>query len=438
MRIFDFITRIRSYALRQKKMGSWLFFLIFAFSAVVQLVVAERNNGHLFDMKINRGWMHSAVILGVPDSYLHQVDDVMLPNHGPTELVMYWVSGHIYTFLFSGSWDRNADFLNVFIKLPGVLFNLFIPLFFFLFLRKRLSERTALLCGLAFLFQPIAFHNAPVWGQTDSIYSALILLAAVAQLESKPIYAGISLAFAILCKPQGLLFAPFILLLSSFRSVPLFVASTAITVGLSMLPFIPNESAWRIERVYLLSTSSEGPLSLNAFNLWWSLYGESAHSLKDSIVVIGSLTANQVGSILFSAAALLIAALLTGAKKYILTNERIPVILALLGLVSLTLFAFKTQMHERYFFPFIVLSLPFAVGSLWRFIAYAFVSAMLYLNVAKVLPMLPFDRAIFTTFPDIGTTTGAGIVLLVPVFFAMIILEMYGLLKAPASAPLAP
>ena len=78
--------------------------------------------------------------------------------------------------------------------------------------RKRHSERFALLAAASWAFSPALLYNGVIWGQTDGFVALPVLIALFAIVSERYAVAGVSLALAVLIKPQPVIFVPLVLL----------------------------------------------------------------------------------------------------------------------------------------------------------------------------------------------------------------------------------
>ncbi len=77
------------------------------------------------------------------------------------------------------------------------------------------------------------------------------------------------------------------------------------------------------------------------------------------------------------------------------------------ALTAYSFFIFNTEMHERYLFPLMALSLPLIFVSRRGAILYLLGSVLFWLNLLGVMPLGTVDRALFSTFPNFSSFIGA-------------------------------
>jgi hypothetical protein len=86
------------------------------------------------------------------------------------------------------------------------------------------------------------------------------------------------------------------------------------------------------------------------------------------------------------------------------------------ALTALAFYMLNTEMHERYFFPFIALGLPVAFVSWKTATLYILLSLTTLMNLAAVVPFSSFDRKIFQDFPALSVVIAYANVLLFCLF----------------------
>jgi hypothetical protein len=190
-------------------------------------------------------------------------------------------------------------------------------------------------------------------------------------------------------------------------------------VGVLVLLFAPfwfGGSGARVLEPYTRAVGHFTLVALNAFNGWWLIYGEAAGGVEDQVVVLGGLTARQIGLGLLLGALLGIAALygralwrLRGAGA---DDRRAEATALALAATALAFFLLPTQVHERYalyLLPFLLLAalwrpgaggLP--LGVVWV------VSALVLLNLVYIVPPVPWDRPAQQV---VGEVLGRGVAL---------------------------
>jgi Gpi18-like mannosyltransferase len=218
--------------------------------------------------------------------------------------------------------------------------------------RKRHCTRFALVIAASFALSPALLYNGVIWGQTDGFVALPLLVALFAVIEERHILGGVSLALAILIKPQPIIFAPlFLLYLWGWAGRERFVrftAAGAVTTLVVALPIlIPNFQLFdMIHNMQVASYNDNLSLSSDAFNFWW-LVGRGKEAIGSTLFGVRS---GLIGDALFGVVFLLCGALIW--------RRRDPVVFALsLAVALFGFFMFMGAQHERYLFLFIPLAL---------------------------------------------------------------------------------
>ena len=174
--------------------------------------------------------------------------------------------------------------------------------------------------------------------------------------------------------------------------------------GLSVLSFsttAPYVTSGLLEQIF--KTASGYPyVTVNAYNLWALVTGDTGYSLADSglwvcdgpwlaakcgsgVAAFGAVSALAVGTALLLA---VIAAIVAVVWR---RPDRLTILLGL-TILAFAFFAVPTRVHERYAYPFFPLAVIIAAVS-WRWrIAYLVGSVTIFLNMYVVLTTLYSDN----------------------------------------------
>ena len=237
-------------------------------------------------------------------------------------------------------------------KLPLVLADLAMIALLYWQARKRQSMRFAFVAAASFALSPALLYNGVIWGQTDGFVALPLLVALFAVIEERYILGGVSLALAVLIKPQPVVFVPlFLLYIWRWAGRERFVRFTAaglVTTLVVALPvLIPNfQAPDMIHNMQAASYNDNLSLSSDAFNFWW-LIGRGKDAIGSTFFGVRS---GLVGDALFGVVLLLCGALIW--------RRRDPATLALsLAVALFGFFMFMGGQHERYLFLFVPLAL---------------------------------------------------------------------------------
>jgi dolichyl-phosphate-mannose-protein mannosyltransferase len=278
------------------------------------------------------------------------------------------------------------------IKLLPNLFDMATAFLIYVFVRKRLDFKAAMLATALYAFNPAVIFNAAVWGQLDAIYTFFLVLSLMLVLASKPELSAAAFTLSVLTKPQAIALAPLIayLILRQYkvqwlRSVTSLVSVVA-TVFVVIIPFEWSNPLTFLRDIYF--NAYNNPIykvtSLNAFNVW-ALQGMWIPDTKG----ISFLTPNIIGWAMF--AALTIFTLYLVHKRMGVSEEALVLFAAFVLLFGF--FMLPTRIHERYLFPVIsMLALMFPFIKKARPL-YAVFTATLFVNISYVLYWLNADSS---------------------------------------------
>ena len=340
--------------------------LVIAF--MVRFVFFSNQGYAAIDTKDFMAWFQTAADYGPRTFYTRTWCD-----YPPFNIYFFWIFG-----LLAKSLSLFGTSLFTYVmKLPPNLFDMATSALIFVFVRKRLNFKMALLATVLYAFNPAVIFNAAVWGQFDAIYTFFLVLSLILALASKPELSAVTFTLGVLTKPQSIALLPLIALLifekKGWRRLLTSILAGAATIFAVIIPFEWSNPVTFLGNIYFGAYSGYEYTSINAFNTW---------ALGGLWVPDGNLFI--VGWILFGA--------FTVFTLYVL-HKRFKVSGEMLALFSafMLLFAFfmlPTRIHERYLFPAIsilVLMVPFLKKTR---LLYAVLTATLFINEAYVLSFL--------------------------------------------------
>lgn len=240
------------------------------------------------------------------------------------------------------------------IKLISIFFDVLLA-FGAMQLVGRYTERSwrKLLAFFAVLFWPTVVLNGSLWGQCDSIYSALLVLGLWLILDDRPWLGVAAMGAAFAFKLQAVFLLPMLLLFWIARKIKWYhlAAFPAVNVLLVLPAVLAGRGLWDALTVGLQQTDSIG-LGLN-YN------SPSIFALFQNIV--NTEAASRVG-ILTAALILAMLAMVVWSFRDIL-NDRVLLLCAVI--MSIAVPFFLPHMHDRYFFCADIMSLVLACTELW-------------------------------------------------------------------------
>ena len=267
------------------------------------------------------------------------------------------------------------------LKIPSIIADIVTSYFIYKLGKKQFSSVISIFIAAFYIFNPAIFIDSVFWGQVDSFFTLLIVLAVFLLSERKIVASSAMFAIAVLMKPQGIIFLPILFFeLVRERKLKNFIyaaMSALVTAFIIVIPFSLNQQSplW-IFKLYLNTISEYPYASVNAFN-FFSLIGAN---FKNDTATLFLFNYHTWGMIF------IVATTLFSWVTYIKSNNRaiIPAI-ALLQIAGV--FTFSTGMHERYLFPAVALALlAFIYLKDRRFIVLAIgFSLTSYINISTVL-----------------------------------------------------
>lgn len=323
------------------------------------------------------GWVHQ-LATGLPLGEAYRLD-LSFP---PVMVYLFWTLAHIVP-AFGTATDAGDLAARIAIKLPAAAADIGLAIGIAYVLRER--PRWAIGAALAVVFLPLTWYVSAWWGQFESIYVLLGLLAAILVLAERPIPAAAVLGLAAMTKPQALPFlvpfAAYALGRYGLRRTAVFGIVAGGVAALVWLPFLADGGPSR----YLgnLGHYQDGPfavLSLRAWNAWWLVQEPATGGdfLADTGRLIGALTPRLLGYALAGLGEL--AVFLAVLRRP--TRDGL-----LLGLAASVLVAFclLTTMHERYSYAAVIFLAGATSGRL-RAAAWAVLAVAATANLIAAIP----------------------------------------------------
>jgi len=286
------------------------------------------------------GWVH-ALATGLPLGEAYRLD-LSFP---PVMVYVFWALAHLVP-AFGTAADAGDLAARIAIKIPAAVADLGLALGVAYLLRER--PRWAIGAALAVAFVPLTWYVSAWWGQFESIYVLLGLLAAILVLADHPVPAAAALGLAVMTKPQALPFlvpfAAYALGRYGWRRAAVFGVVTGAVAAATWLPFLADGGPSRyLDNLGHYQDKVFGVLSLRAWNTWWLVQepATGGNFLADTGRLLGPVTPRMLGYALAGLGEL--AVFLAVLRRP--TRDGL-----LLGLAASVLVAFclLTTMHERY------------------------------------------------------------------------------------------
>jgi Gpi18-like mannosyltransferase len=330
------------------------------------------TQGYVNDLATFASWFNTAAEHGPRVFY----SVVSWCDYPPFNVYFFWGFGSLAKAL------SGTSSMFYFIKLLPNLFDTATAFLIFVFVRKRLDFKAAVLATALYAFNPAVVFNAAVWGQFDAIYTFFLVLSLMLALASKPEFSAVTFTLGILTKPQSIALLPLIAFLilrkNGWRRLLTSILAGAATIFVVILPFEWSNPVTFLSNIYFGAYEFYHFNSVNAFNTW---------ALGGLWVPDGNLFI--LGWILFGALAAFTLYVLY--KRFNASGELLVLFSAFV--LFFGFFMLPTRIHERYLFPAIsMLTLMFPFIKKTRSL-YAVLTTTLFINISYVLYWLNTDSS---------------------------------------------
>lgn len=328
---------------------------ILGIGLTVRLIFALSSKGYEVDMSCFASWSYNVFENGFRNFY----DSIGFCDYPPGYLYVLYLLGFLTKTLHLSYQSAGAALL---LKLPAILCDIFLLLTVCRFAKEEKAEN--LLLPLLLALSPALIMTSAVWGQVDSVLCLLLLLCMIYAVRGKLEWSAVFFTLAALTKPQALLFTPLVMVLFAFHDRVMFGlcrknTSKKVTVILNYLitflfsgalfsilsvPFFGVNCLPGLIEKYYSTLSSYAYASVNALNLNF-LTGGNWAELDTPFLFLTYGT----WSTLFLTA-IVIAAVWLLAR----TKEKKAVFLVS-GIFLFSVYTLTAKMHERYFYPCVLL-----------------------------------------------------------------------------------
>ena len=335
----------------------------------IRFAFALRPACYRYDIECFKLWANSTVSLGLNGMY--HTD--MFLDYPPGYMYVLYAIKLVQSFL--GIAEESRIYLLM-LKAPAIFADIATAFFIYKIASKKLDKKWGLFLFTCFAFNPAYIYNSGIWGQIDSYYTLLVVLAIYFAAEDDVIKAAFVYAIALLTKPQSLLFGPVLLFwILEKKDIKAFFKAVGTglgTIWVLALPFSKGLSPLWLIDLYTNTFGGYKYFTLNGCN-FYMLLGLNERRLSDvvgsgliNIVVIGLCFAFCAWGFFCQ----------KNKGKFFETS-----------LVFITVFfTFCTMMHERYMYPAMLLAMVTFVYTKKDRMFYLFLwsTALCYLNVSAV------------------------------------------------------
>ena len=374
-------------------------FLALLISIVIRIFLSQFS-GYKVDILDFKLWSQAVYNNGFANFY-----SSIWSDYPPFYIYILWIVGALYKLFFSFSFNIDTTIFTILIKLPANVADIAIAYLIFIIIKKYAGFKVAYLGTISYAFNPGVIYNSAVWGQVDSINTFFILLALYLIVSDKLELASVSMAIAVLTKPQSLVIVPFIALSMVRKGNLLKMAKVLMSFAIAFLviafPFFQRTSMFQLQNIYTSGYGQYAYNSLNAFNFWAFL-----GFWKSDETVFLFLSYKHWSYILFGLLFIYVAFITFESKD----NRNIYFASAILFFGFFMLF---TRVHERYLFPmFAPLIIAASIDKRFNYIYW--ISSFTFLfNIHYVLQFLNNDQFISDGNPYVLLTSGINSVLFI-------------------------
>lgn len=275
-----------------------------------------------------KGMYHSGMFLDYPPGYMY----VLAATNVIQNVFRLDFHSVIYTFI---------------IKLPAIMADIAGGYFLYRVAMEKLGEKQALVIAAAYVFGPGLIFGSSIWGQIDSFYTLLMVLALYFISRDDVTKAAAVYAAALITKPQALLMGPVLLFwVISKKDVKIFFKAVGTGLGsmwLLALPFSQGISPLWLINLYKNTFNGYRYFTVNGYNLYMLLD-------KNWQGLDGVAGAESINMIVISICFVFCA--------WSWFRQKGEGRIFSTALVFITVFfSFCTMMHERYMHPALLLAL---------------------------------------------------------------------------------
>ncbi len=319
--------------------------------------------GYSYDLLLLQQWAERLITRPLPRFYASRD----LVDHLPGDLWLLWLLGRVTDLVAPG-----AAVPQIALKLVPTLADIGIGVLVFLLGRRLAGPDAGLLAAAFYVLNPASIFLTTIWGQWDSLSTALALIAVWLVIQGEAAWALLPMTWAVLIKPPFAALAPLVLLAfvwrhimphtrwgtrrpkeplaASLRELGLTAVICVLLAGALLLPFDvglgPLATRWDLLERLSYSLDIYPETTVNAFNLWATPLAGNRE--PDAQTLLG-VAVRTWGIALFGTTYVLILA------RYWRRPTAVAFVWATFAIAFAT-FMLPTRVHERYLLPAIPLA----------------------------------------------------------------------------------
>lgn len=359
------------------KIDALLFVLVFGLAFALRYALAPAP-GSSYDMWAFADWANEAGKFKWLGFYTLKPGPILtFPNYALYFPFLAWMGQGTLATETAG---------RILLKLPSIIGDLFLAFVIY----RAAPRRYRLPAAAFFLFSPAVWYDSAVWGQTDVLHTFFAFLSVLAVAQKRLRTAWLLFVAAVFFKLQAIAILPLLLVVTAcsgrVRDWLKAVYPAAIFAGLVALPYVLASGPRNIVRSLFNTVGTYPLVSYNAWNPWYLFQIFHRHVVSD---------AN--GNIYFQIG-LLAYILSLFAVLHFLPKKAGGLAAVYAGaLLTLAIFIFPTEMHERYLYQ-ILPFLAFVFFRSWKSaVASVAISLAIFFNMNYVElwspRLLPFSSA---------------------------------------------
>ncbi|MBQ9097544.1 MAG: glycosyltransferase family 39 protein [Clostridia bacterium] len=370
-----------------KKAGTYAV-IILAAAFLFRIATFWVIKGYETDISCFTGWADSAYKLGLSRFYA----GAGFVDYPPGYIYVLYITGFIADVF---NIDTASVLYNFLIKLPSMIADVLTAAIIYKFAKTKIAEnKAAALCAI-YAFNPFVYLTSALWGQVDSVFSLLIIIALIMLYNKKHIISACMYALALLVKPQALVIFPVYIFyiiyfvknegLKAVKTAVLSAISGAAVFFVLLIPFSVGRGFSWIFELYYNTLSSYPYATLNAPN-FYGMIGANGMGIEDTFLGI-SYSVWSFGFIL------LICVL--SAFVYFKNSGGV---FASGNVLIAGMYILAAKMHERYIFPMFAILLiltaiskkkyPAVIGTVFSITTFAACAKVLVLSITGKNPWI--------------------------------------------------
>lgn len=306
---------------------------IFIIGILLRIYSGLLIDGQPFDINIYKRWAAAAA-----NNLFSVYSNQSSIDYPPVYIYVLAVIGKLSSIpIFS-------KYYYLLLKLPSILADIASAYLIYRISNKHISKELGLILSAFYIFNPAVLINSTIWGQADSFFTFIVIIAVFLLSEKKLIFSSVFFTIAVLTKPQAIILLPLLLFelirQRNIKSIIQCVLPALITALIIILPFsLYNGNITWIFNLYGNTISEYPYASDNAFN-FFTLIGANNVKYTTTMFILNYHSFGLIFIILIT---------IFSGFIYLKSNTKFSAYLAALILI-VGVFNFSVGMHERYMF----------------------------------------------------------------------------------------